>query len=620
MISTRMRVSGLTALLAISTGIGVSGCGTATEPSSTEPTSQLGAELRSNPRPPFAHDCQDHEDDGDNVERRHHAARPVFWRHPHPRKGRPVPVKVLGFNDFHGQLSARAVSGRPAGGAAVLASYLKSASAGVEKRTFIVHAGDFVGGSPPNSALLQDEPAVSFLNSLTSRRCSYSDRHNDDCNVIGTLGNHEFDEGRGELFRLIDGGNHPNGPFLDRRWKGARYGYISSNVVDTRTRRTILPPYAVREVDGVPVAFIGAVLKETPTIVTPTGVEGLRFDDEADSINRAVRELRQKGVRAFVVQIHQGTGQTSYEGETDAGAPAPTGALTGIIQRLDDDVDVIVAGHTHQFTNALIPTASGKPVLVTQAFSASTAYSDIDLVLDSKTRDVVEKSASIVTTWGDQGPGLTPDSEVAALVAQADERVAPLVNRIVAQAALDITRTQNAAGESALGDLIADSQRASIGADFALMNPGGIRADLAGGEVTWGELFTVQPFGNTVVGLTLTGQQLYDVLNQQWGAPQPAGGRILQISGFSYTWDSALPEDADRVLEVRDAAGNPIDRTASYRVAVNNFIATGGDNFTALRDGTNQLGGPVDLDALIDYLATLPQPFSASIAGRIVRR
>jgi 5'-nucleotidase len=618
--STRMHGLGLTGLLALSAGAGLFGCGTAGEGPSNELASELTAELRTEPREVIAHDCQDHEAEHDTVKRRDHATRRVFWRDQRPRKGRPVPMKVLGFNDFHGQLSPRAVSGRPAGGAAVLAAYLKAASAGMAERTFIVHAGDFVGGSPPNSALLQDEPAISFLNGLTNRRCSYFKRLNDDCNVIGTLGNHEFDEGRAELFRLIDGGNHANGPFLEGRWRGARYEYISSNVVDTRTNRTILPPYTLRRVDGVPVAFIGAVLKETPTIVTPTGVEGLRFDDEAESINRAVRELRHQGVRAFVVQIHQGTGQLSYEGETDAGAPAPTGPLTAIVQRLDDDVDVIVAGHTHQFTNALLPTASGKEVLITQAFSAGTAFSEIEIVLDSKTRDVIEKSARIVTTWADQGPGLTPDAASAALVAAADARVAPLVNLVVANAARDVTRTQNQAGESALGDLIADSQRAAIGADFALMNPGGIRADLAAGEVTWGELFTVQPFGNTVVGLTLTGQQLYDVLNQQWGAPQPVGGRILQISGFSYTWDSTLPEEADRVLEIRDASGNPIDRSSSYRVAVNNFIAAGGDNFTVLRNGTEQVGGPVDLDALIEHLATLPQPFEISIAGRIVRQ
>ncbi len=569
--------------------------------------------------PDRAASCQDHEDD-DSLDARKHARRPVFWRHHGPRKGKEIPVQILGFNDFHGQLSPRVVSGRPAGGAAVLASYLKAASAGKEERTFIVHAGDFVGASPPNSALLQDEPAISFLNALTSKHCSYHRLWNFDCNVIGTLGNHEFDEGKSELLRLIDGGNHASGPFLDAAWRGARYGFVSANVVDTKTGKTILPPYAIRNIEGVPIAFIGAVLKETPTIVTPTGVAGLTFLDEADAINSHVPELHRRGVRAIVVQIHQGDGQTSYTGPTDAGAPVPTGALTSIIERLDDDIDVIVSGHTHQFTNALLPNRNGKQILVAQAFSAGTAYGDIDLILDSKTHDVIAKTASIVTTWGDEGPGLTPDTSVANLVAAADAKVAPLVSQLIGETTAAITRTQTAAGESALGDLIAEAQRVSIGADLAVMNPGGIRADLDAGSVTWGELFTVQPFGNTVVGLTLTGQQIYDLLNQQWGAPQPAGGRILQIAGFGYTWSSAIAEGDLRVVEVHDADNQPLDLAASYRVAANNFIATGGDNFTVLRGGTNQVGGPIDLDALIDYVDTLPQPFSATTDGRITRQ
>ena len=536
--------------------------------------------------------CQDHDDDDDSVELRQRARAAVAWHRPGPRPGKPTAVKLVGFNDFHGQLSPRPIGARLAGGAAVLASYLRAASAGVEDRTFINHAGDHVGGTPPNSALLQDEPAISFLNFLTNRHCHRRRLPNLRCNVIGTLGNHEFDDGRAELFRLIDGGNHGGGPFLENPWRGARFPYISANVVDANTRRPILPPYLVRHVDGVPIAFIGAVLKETPTIVTPTGVAGLEFLDEADAINSYVPELNRLGIHAIVIQIHQGTGQPSYLGPTDGGAPAPSGALTGIIARLHDDIDVIVAGHTHQFTNALINNANGKPVLVTQAFANSTAFANIDLVLDSKTRDVISKTASIVTTWTDEGPGLTPDAEVAAMVAAADQRVAPLVNEVIGQAAVDITRAQNAAGESALGDLIAEAQRVSIGAEFAVMNPGGIRAEILAGEVTWGELFTVQPFGNTVVGLTLTGQQIYDLLNQQWGPPQPAGGRVLQVAGFGYTWNSAVPEGGQRVVEVHDANGNPINLGASYRLAANNFIAAGGDNFTVLRSQPTRSAAP----------------------------
>ena len=565
-----------------------------------------------------ATDCQgnDHED---SLPLREEAAHRVGWRKEAIPANRQVPVQILGINDFHGQLSARTVASRPAGGAAVLASYLEAASEGLEESTFIVHAGDNVGASPPNSALLQDEPAITFLNLLANDHCKPANKLQPKCNIVGTLGNHEFDEGRAELHRLLEGGNHFSGPFLEKRWRGARFPYVSANVIDSTTGRTILPPYVIKKVPSVSIAFIGAVLRETPTIVTPSGVAGLTFLDEADSINRYIPELHAQGIHTIIVQIHQGLSQPSYTGPTDGGAPAPSGALLSIVSRLNDDVDVVVSGHTHQFTNAIVNNSHGVPILVTQGFSASTAYDDIDLVVDKSTNDVVSKSARIVTTWGDEGPGLTPDAAVASVVARADALVAPLVSVVVGQAAAAITRTQNAAGESALGDLIAEAQRVSVGADFGVMNPGGIRADIAAGSVTWGALFTVQPFGNTVVKLTLTGQQIYDLLNQQWGAPQPAGGRMLQIAGLGYTWNSTIPEGGQRVLEVHDANG-PISLGATYTVAANNFIAAGGDNFTVLQAGTNQIGGPVDLDALVAYVKAIPQPFSASIDGRINRQ
>ena len=537
-----------------------------------------------------------------------------------PRLAQRIRIKLLGLNDFHGQLSARVIDGRPVGGAAVLASYLKAAAAGFEGRTFIVHAGDQVGASPPNSALLQDEPAITFLSSLANESCGYAPAKNDDCNVIGTFGNHEFDEGRDEIMRLIHGGNHAHGPFLEQTWRGARFGYVSANVVEAKTGKPILPPHAVRTVDGVPIAFIGAVLKDTPTIVTPTGVESLQFLDEADAINRSVKELQARGIHAFVVQIHQGLEQLRYQGPTDPKASAPIGDLLGIIRRLDDDIDVIVAGHTHQFVNALVANANGKAMLVTEALSASRAFDDIDLTLDRTSGDVVEKTARIVTTYGDEGPGLTPDPAMVTLVASADARVAPMVDRVMASSAVEITRAPNEAGESALGNLIADSQRSSMAADFALMNPGGIRADLPSGTVTWGNLFTAQPFCNTLVTVTLTGQQLYDLLNEQWGPLQPEGGRILQISGFSYSWDSARAEGSDRVLEIRLPNGKPIQRQAAYRVVANQFLIAGGDSFKVLRAGTDPVRGPIDLDALIAHLAKLPQPLGAPVRGRITRR
>ena len=580
-----------------------------------------------------AHDQSSHSNEQDKYEERleglgarHKASERLTWRDHRWKNDPVVKIKLLGINDFHGQLSPRAVGGRPAGGAAVLTSYLRAASESSKDGAIIVHAGDHVGASPPNSALLQDEPAISVLNELANKQClpvrlfrklpyeiqAYTQPR---CNIVGTFGNHEFDEGIGEALRLVYGGNHEDGPFLEKRWQGAQFPYISANVIDRSTGRSVLPPYTVKTLDGVRIGFIGAVLKETPTIVTPTGVAGLQFIDEADAINASVKQLKRQGVKTIVVTIHQGTTQASYTGPTDPEVTLPAGPIVNIVKRLDSEVDVVISGHAHGFTNALVPNDAGKEILMTQAFSASTAYGDIDLSISRKSDDVVEKSAAIVTTWGDEGPGLSPDVKAAEIVAQADERVAPLVNRLIGTATSALTRTENTAGESALGNLIADAQRVTTNAQFAFMNPGGIRADLDAGEVTWGDLFTIQPFGNDLVSMDLTGAQVKTLLEQQWTATSQ---RILKTSGLTYTWDGTRPV-GDRVTQILQADSTPLDPAAVYRVTVNSFMAAGGDGFVVLPSGTNRVVGPVDLEALVHYVESLPQPFSAAIEGRIVR-
>ena len=569
----------------------------------------------------------EHDEEEESLQSIRDAAQvPVSWQAPQPtlREVRTLTerednlhVKLLAINDFHGQLSAgRLVANRPVGSAAVLAAYLQAAQSGMEDRTVIVHAGDHVGATPPSSALLQDEPSISFLNLLANNRCSYAHRRYSRCNIVGTLGNHEFDEGKDELLRLLYGGNHPDGPFLENPYRGAKFPYVSANVLDTQSGKPLLPPYVIKNLKGVRLAFIGAVLRQTPTIVTPTGVAGLSFLDEADAINRYVPELKKQGVRAIIVLIHQGGRQTTYQGTTQPGTSMVDGVdIQAIVNRLDDEVDVVVSGHAHSFTNALLTNHNGKTMLITQAFSSGTAYADIDLEISKSSKDVVAKSAVILTTFADEGPGLTPVPAVAQLTAAAEQFVAPLVNRVVGTAAADIVRAESPAGESALGNLIADAQRAAMGTDFAFMNPGGIRADIFAGEVTWGELFTVQPFGNSLVKMTLTGQQIYTLLNQQW--LNQSFPRTLKTSGLTYTWDNNRPV-GDRIVEVRKD-GVPITLAAGYTVTVNSFMAAGGDNFTVLPQGTNQVGGPIDLDALVDYVENLPQPFNATIEGRISR-
>jgi 5'-nucleotidase len=587
-----------------------------------------------------------HDSREDTVPLRSHASERVGWRDERAKRDRTTQIRVLSLNDFHGQLvTGRRVSNRPVGSAPVLASYLNAAAAaaGDDDSTLIIHAGDHVGATTPSSALLQDEPSIQFLNQLANRHCFRFDPRKrfpwwlqaylqPRCNLIGTLGNHESDEGVGELLRLIGGGNHAKGPFLESPYRGARFPYVSANVVRTSDGEPILPPYTVKVVEGVPVAVIGAVLRETPTIVTPTGVAGVTFLDEATAINRYVRTLRAQGIRTIIVTIHQGIIQSpSYTGPTDPDITGLTGPIVDIVRKLDSEVDLVVSGHAHGFTNALIPNAAGRPILVTQAFSAGTAYGDIELTVSRRSNDVIEKSASIVTTWADEGPGLTPDADAAALTLAAEQATAPLVGRVIGFAPATVTTAENAAGESAMGNLIADAQRVRSGAQFAFMNPGGIRAGLDAGEVTWGDLFVVQPFGNDLVSMDLTGAQVRALLEQQWaGQSFP---RLLKTSGLWYRWQacpgynpSASPfcpqGGAPAVQEIRlgSASGALIDAAQTYRVTVNSFMAAGGDNFLVLPAGVNRIIGPVDLDVLVSYVEVdLGGNVAPAVEGRIVR-
>jgi 5'-nucleotidase len=573
--------------------------------------------------------------DGDAAELREAAHRRVEWRRHHGgHHPEHVTVQILAINDFHGQLeTGKRVSGRPVGGAGVLAAWLEAARAGREDTTYVVHDGDLVGASPPASALLQDEPTISLFDLFGNEHCRPLGAHaaakvragetarwiierwlEPRCNLVAALGNHELDEGRRELLRLLAGGDHARGPFLEAPWRGARYPTLAANVVDEATGRPFLPPFVVRTLGGVPVGFIGVILKDTPTIVTASATAGLRFLDEVETVNRYARELVAHGVRAIVVLLHQGGTQTSYTGATDGGRAAVSADVAELVSRLDGEVDVVVSGHRHGFTNALVPNAGGAPVLVTQAFSAGTAFADIELTLDPRTRDVEAKSASIVTTWGDVAPGSAPDPQAQALVDRAVARVAPLVQRVVGRTAAPIGRAADGDGELPLGLLIADAQRAALGADVAFMNPGGVRADLDAGDVTWGELFAVQPFANGTVRMTLTGDQLRAVLAQQFVVD-----RVLQPAGLRWTYRGS---GASRtVVEVTRDDGTPIDPAGRYAVAVNSFLADGGDGFTVLRQGTDRVTGPVDLDALEAWVTarSAQAPIVAPATDRITR-
>ena len=513
-----------------------------------------------------------------------------------------VQVQILAINDFHGNLqppggSSGRVGTVDAGGVEYLATHIQNLRA-LNPNTVVVSAGDLIGASPLLSALFHDEPTIEAFNKIGL-----------DFNAVG---NHEFDEGVDELLRMQRGGCHPVDGCQDGDgFGGAKFSFLAANVVWKKNGKPIFPAYQIRRFKGVPVAFIGMTLKETPSIVTPSGISKVNFLDEAATVNALIPKLKRQGVETIVVLIHQG-GQQNPLSSPYNGCVGISGPIVDIVNNLDPAVDVVISGHTHQPYNCVIDNK-----IVTSAFSFGRLVTKVDLTIDRHTHDVVSMTADnrIVTR------DVPKDSRLTALIDKYNAIAAPIANRVIGSITADITRATNAAGESALGDVIADGQLDATNdpgfgdAVVAFMNPGGIRADLtyagspAGegdGNVTYGEMFTVQPFGNNLVTLTLTGAQIDTLLEQQFvGCGQTSGDRILQVSdGFTYSWSLSAPA-CDKVDPTTITInGTPVDPSASYRVTVNSFLADGGDNFAILTQGTDRLGGAVDTDAFEAYFAT----------------
>ncbi|WP_375764761.1 bifunctional metallophosphatase/5'-nucleotidase [Archangium gephyra] len=535
---------------------------------------------------------------------------------PPPPTPEPIHVQVLAFNDFHGNLEEPTGSnGRIAvpasdggtvnvnvGGAAFLAHHLQKLREENPEHTVVVSAGDLIGASPLVSGIFHDEPTIEVMNMMGLG--------------INSVGNHEFDEGATELLRMQNGGCHPVDGCQDGTpFEGAKFQFLSANVfTDVAARKTLLPAYSIREFQGAKVAFIGMTLEGTPLIVTPTGVAGLTFQDEADTVNALVPELKQQGVEAIVVVIHEGGVPT---GSYDA-CPGISGPIKDIVERLDDEVDVVASGHTHQAYNCII---DGKRV--TSAASYGRLITDIDLVLDPVSHDVVETAARNVLVTRDSGSDTAVDTFVKEVVAKA----APLRDRIIGNTPVELKAPvrplpAGATGESTLGNVVADAMLAATrtpetgGAVIAMQNPGGVRADVNAGDITFGEVFSVQPFANNLVTLTLTGAQIETLLEQQF---LPTGTLILQVSqGFAYTWKASGPagDKVDPASITLD--GTPIDPAANYRVTVNNFLAAGGDGLVVLTEGKDPLTGVIDLDAL-DAYTRANNPLTPPALGRVTR-
>ncbi len=589
----------------------------------------------------------------------------------------PFTVKIIGFNDYHGNLQSPGTFGkntlvpaanRPAvGGADFMAAAVARMKA-QNPNNVVVGAGDFIGATPLISALFFDEPAIETLNKIGVE--------------FNAVGNHEFDKGSAELRRLQTGGckltdglPDPNsckglGSGAPGTFDGARFKWLSANVIETATGKPLLAPYGIKTFNGVKVAFIGMTLKATPTIVTPSGVAGLEFRDEADTVNALVPRLRAQGIESIVVLVHQGGFQTSPNvgdiNGCDGGLKNADGSdsdIAAIVKRLDNAVDLVVSGHTHSAYNCSASTVSvssagvetarptglanktGRLIPVTSASAFGRVLTDIDMTINPATRDVT--AVTVTNRLVDRtDPALiaavAADPSVANIVSGYSDLISPLANRVLGTITTPLTNAANTAGEMGAGSLIADAQLQATqpaalgGAVVAFMNAGGVRspgfvapviAPATAGvypyNVTYGNAFTVQPFGNSLVTMTLTAQQIKNLLEQQFvGCLGQGTQRIMQISnGLKYAWSLAAapcskitdvsftPTDVTVTPPVSTGATEQIvlngvvtNPTKTYRVTVNNFMATGGDGYTVLLGGSNVLGGAQDIDALVSYL------------------
>jgi 5'-nucleotidase len=540
---------------------------------------------------------------------------------PAPARTGQVAVKVVAINDFHGNLMPPAGGIQlpdpqhpdktvtlNAGGAERLATVVAQIKAKNPNHVFVA-AGDLVGASPLLSALFHDESTIESLGLMGLD--------------LSSVGNHEFDQGIGELLRKQRGGCHPkDGCKGPTEFKGAKYQYLAASTIDTATGQSVLPAYAIKRFDGVPVGFIGLSLKGTPELVSPTGIQGLRFDDEAETINRLVPELDRQGVHAVVVLIHEGGYPTG--GINDC--PGISGPIVDIVKKLDKRVGLIVSGHTHQAYNCRI---DGR--LVTSSHRYGTLVTEIDLTLDRATGTLTQASANNVVVR----PETAKDPRQTLLINSYQQVAQPLIERPVGflgQALSKEDRDKNEGGGTTMGQLVADSMLAATrapaagGAQIALVNIGGVRTGLIHRDddrVTFGDLFAALPFSNMVVVVEMNGARLQQVLEQQW-QNNDAKWMPLQLSqGFSYRWDQRRPFGARVVPGSMTLAGKPIGPDQTLRVAINSFLQVGGDGFVALKDARFVQTGPVDVETLEAYFkaqgATRVQPTALDRAVRVDR-
>ncbi|QPC47505.1 bifunctional metallophosphatase/5'-nucleotidase [Mangrovibacillus cuniculi] len=488
----------------------------------------------------------------------------------------PIQVQLLTINDYHGKLNQTYKFSNPPNQKAGRADYLSTYFQAYENpnaHTIKVQAGDVIGASAPVSALFHDEPTVEIFNYLGF---SY-----------GTVGNHEFDKGVLELLRMVYGGNE-----LTREnqqpYPGIAWETLCANCIWKETGQTLFPPFAVTEIEGVKLGFIGVITQDTEDLVAKGGVEGLYFSDPTAEVNKAVKELKKQGVRAIVILAHMPATQDGN---------VVTGQAADLATGVDDEVDVILAAHNHQVVNGTVDNK-----LIVQALNYGKAFGDIELLLDPLTGDVLEKSAEVI--YVDQAK-IKPDPVVTKMIQSYEGASSEVLDQVVGQAAEDIVG-------GSLGNFIADGMKQVMDSDFALVNSGGIRDSIKKGKVTYEDILAIHPFQNNLVKLTVTGKELQEILNAQI---TPNKGPDFSVAGFTYTWNNKTKKVESILLN----EGTRIKPDRSYTIAVNSFMADSDAPMFQLigKYGKDKTIGPTDTEALAEFISSFPQPITYSTDDRI---
>ncbi|HEX7930091.1 MAG TPA: 5'-nucleotidase C-terminal domain-containing protein [Sphingomicrobium sp.] len=523
----------------------------------------------------------------------------------------PIEVQILAFNDFHGNLEppapvevAEADGSKrkiQTGGVANLAGALTHLRAG-HANTVTVSAGDTIGASPLISANYLDEPTIAAMNLLGLE--------------FNSVGNHEFDRGSDELKRMQTGGCAKftrRTPCAVEPFAGARFHYLAANVAQA-DGTTIFPPTGIKRFGPVTIGFIGMTLKGTGSIVTPSGVKSLSFADEAATANALVPKLKAEGADAIVLLIHQGGKLPKFTAGN--GCDGLYGDILPILPKLDPAITTVVSGHTHwaYVCNGTAEIGIGR--LMTSAGKNGYFVTDLRLRFDPSTHRFIGQDASnVVVGNGERGV----NSAERALVSRYAAAVAPIANKVVGRLTEKAT-TDADDGESAAADLIADATLAATksaengGAQLALVNATGVRVPLPAGDVLYKDAFSMMPFGNNLVVMTVTGAQLKAAIEQQYAIPIKTGrtrpAALAPSDGFTYEVTMTKSEGS-RVSDLR-LNGKPVSPDARYRVALNNYLASGGDGLSVFTQGVDLTDkGVIDLDALIAWIApgrTPPKP------------